>query len=208
MSPSDPAPTRRRERLGEERRRAQIVRATLEVVAHHGYEYASLARIADAAGVSKGLVSHYFGSKDDLMATVARGTLAALRDSLAAGLDLTRPVPDVLRAALRQAARLGQTHATEFRALNRISLNLRGPDEAPRLTLADYEETYRAEEALLRRGQEEGTLRDFDVRVVAVTYQGAIDAMLAYLDEHPDVDPDRYADTLAELLLAGIAVRR
>ena len=36
---------------------------------------------------------------------------------------------------------------------------------------------------------------------MAVTYQGAIDTMLAYLDAHPDADPSAYAGTLADLLL-------
>ncbi len=31
-------------------------------------------------------------------------------------------------------------------------------------------------------------------RVMAVTYQGAIDTMLAYLDAHPDTDPTAYAE--------------
>ncbi|WP_028927784.1 TetR family transcriptional regulator [Pseudonocardia acaciae] len=195
--------SRPRERLGEERRREQIIRATLEVVSERGYEYASLAHIARAAGVSKGLVSHYFGTKDDLMATAARVTMTELRDAVASELDLTAPVPDVIRSALRHAAQLGRTHSTEFRALTRITHNLRGPDGLPRLTLADYEDTYRAQEMLFRRGQEEGTLRGFDTRVMAVTYQGAIDMMLAYLDEHPDIDPVHYADALADILLAG-----
>lgn len=206
MSPAAPndQPPRRRERLAEDTRREQIVRATVEVVAEHGYEYASLANIARAAGVSKGLVSHHFGSKDELMATTVRVTLTDLRGAIAAELDLSAPVPTVIRSALRHAARLGRTHATQFRALEAITHNLRGPDGTPRLTLADYEDTYRAEETLLRRGQQEGSLRAFDVRVMAVTYQGAIDAMLAYLDEHPEIDPDTYADDLADLLLSGI----
>ena len=36
---------------------------------------------------------------------------------------------------------------------------------------------------------------------MAVTDQGAIDTMLAYLDAHPETDPTAYADTLADLLL-------
>jgi uncharacterized glyoxalase superfamily protein PhnB len=45
---------RRRRRLGEEERRAQIIRGCVEVLAREGYRQASLARIAEAAGVSKG----------------------------------------------------------------------------------------------------------------------------------------------------------
>lgn len=40
---------------------------------------------------------------------------------------------------------------------------------------------------------------------MAVTYQGAMDAMFAYLDSHPDEDADKYADSLADILLAAMA---
>ena len=39
---------------------------------------------------------------------------------------------------------------------------------------------------------------------MAVTYQGAVDTMTAYLDAHPETDGHAYADALAELLLNAI----
>ena len=153
-----------RQRLGEEERRAQIVRATLVVLAGRGYEQASLARIAAEAGVSKGLVSHYFADKETLLEETARLTAARVRDSIAAELDLTAPVPDVIRAAIRRVAHLSSTHHVELKAIREIVPNLRRPDGALRLDLSAYEETYQAQEQLFRRGQDEGTLRAFDTR--------------------------------------------
>ena len=177
----------------------------VEVLAREGYRHASLARIAEVAGVSKGLVSHYFANKEALMEQTALATVGFLRAEIRSGLDLTASVPDIIRAALRYASQLRHTHATELRALDQIVHNLHGPDGAPRLDLRAYEDTYRDEEQLFRRGQRDGTLRDFDTRVMAVTYQGAIDTMLAYLDAHPDTDPHTYADALADLLLHAIS---
>ncbi|WP_433798446.1 TetR/AcrR family transcriptional regulator [Actinomycetospora sp. CA-084318] len=202
---ADPAPVRR-QRLSEDERRSQILAATIAVVAGQGYEQASLARIAEQAGVSKGLVSHYFGSKEDLMALAAREAVRIVREAVAAELDLAAPVPEVVRSALRRAAHLRTTHREPVAALAGILANLRSPDGSPRLSLADYEDSYRAQEVLFRRGQAEGTLRPLDPRVMAVTYQGAIDSMLGYAEAHPDTDLDRYADTLADLLLGGFGV--
>lgn len=40
---------------------------------------------------------------------------------------------------------------------------------------------------------------------MAITYQGAIGVMIGYLGtKHPHIDPDDYADKLADILLAGI----
>lgn len=202
---AEPTPARIRQRLDEDERREQIIRATVAAVAEHGYEGVSLARIADHARVSKGLISHYFADKDDLMAQTVRVTVAAIRDSMAAELDLSARVPEVIRAALRRAASLNVTHRDELTALNQITTNLRAPDGSRRLSLADYEDTYRAQQALFARGQAEGSLRSFDTRVMAVTYQGAVDMMLSYAEVHPDTDLDHYAEALADILLAGIA---
>ena len=155
----------RRRRLGAEQRRGQLIDAAVSVVSSRGYRNASLAAIASEAGVSKGLVWHYFADGDDLMEQTARSTLVALRETVAKDLDLS----------------------------------------APRLRLDEYEETYMLQATLFQRGQDEGSLRSFDTRYMAVTYQGAIDTMLAYLDSHPGTDADEYAATVAEIFLGGIA---
>lgn len=197
-------PARVRRRLGERERREQIIRATVAAVAEHGYDGVSMGRIAERAGISKGLISHYFADKDDLMEQTVTTTVAAIRDEVAAALDLSAPVPRVIRAAIRRAAALNVTHREELRALTQIIHNLRGPDGGHRLSLADYEETYLAQQTLFRRGQAEGSLRAFDTRVMAVTYQGAIDTMLSYADAYPETDLAGYADSLADILLAGM----
>jgi len=67
---------------------------------------------------------------------------------------------------------------------------------------------YGAQEAIFRRGQAEGYFRStFDPRLLAVTYQGVVDAMLGYLDSHPDIDAEDYAATVAGVLLDGIVDR-
>lgn len=48
-------------------RRAQIVDGLLTVVAAQGYERASVAQIAAAAGLAAGLVHHHFGNKREVL---------------------------------------------------------------------------------------------------------------------------------------------
>lgn len=199
---------RRRQRLDEGQRRAQIIAGCIQVLAEHGYQQASLALIAKAAGVSKGLIWHYYSDRDTLMEQAAITTLSQLRDQVAADIDVTAPVPAVLDAAIHRAADLGRTHPTQLRAISQIVQNLRDPDGTLHLDMTYYEETYEAQEQLFRRGQTEGTLREFDTRVMAVTYQGAIDAMLGYLKSHSDTDISAYADTLSNLLIAAITTHR
>ena len=58
-------------------RRGEIAEALWRIAAREGLEAVSLSRVADAAGVSKGRVQHYFASRDDLLAFTA--TLLYLR---------------------------------------------------------------------------------------------------------------------------------
>lgn len=200
-------PQRPRRRLSEAERRAQIIRGCVEVLARDGYRNASIARVADAAGVSKGLVSHYFGDRESLMEQTAIETVAHLRAEIATAIDLTREVPEILRAAILHASAVRSTHTVEMRALDQIGHNLLDADGAPRLDLNAYEDTYQAQERLLRRGQDEGTIRALDTRVAAVTYQAGVDAMIAYLDAHPETDRAQYADAFTDLIIGALKSR-
>ena len=197
--------TTRRQRLSPDERRHQLITATVAVVAAHGYRGATADAIVRRAGVSKGLLWRYFADLDDLMQHTARRTAMAVAQAVGATLDLTAPAPEVVRAAIHGAAGLLRTHPTERRALQEIVLNLRTPEGVQQLTLDDYEELYAAQEAIFRRGQEEGDFRaGLNPRILAVTYQGSVDAMLGYLEAHPEVDPDGFAETVADVLLGGI----
>jgi AcrR family transcriptional regulator len=56
------------------------------------------------AGVSKGLLWHYFADGDDLMEQTARVTLVTLRETVASDIDLSAEAPHIIRAAIRRAA--------------------------------------------------------------------------------------------------------
>lgn len=60
---------------------AAILRAALDEFAAHGFSAASLNRIIDAAGISKGSMYYYFDDKEELYAHVARGELGRLFES-------------------------------------------------------------------------------------------------------------------------------
>lgn len=72
---------RRFRREGEERRRHALIAATLDLVARGGAQAATVRAIADLAGVTPGLIRHYFATKEDLTraayAQVMEGMTAA-----------------------------------------------------------------------------------------------------------------------------------
>lgn len=60
-------------------RRKQLVDAAIAVIHAEGFANATVARIARKAGVSTGMVHHYFHDKDDLLFATMRFLLAELR---------------------------------------------------------------------------------------------------------------------------------
>jgi AcrR family transcriptional regulator len=188
-------------------RRAQIVDAAITVVAEEGYARASMARIAQQAGLSKGLLSYHFRNKEHLLEQALRTTFEAITEAIVDELDVSAPAPEILRETIHRLAGYGVAHRQELRALDQISRNLRDAEGRPLLTLADYDEAYGQLEQLYRKGQREGTFRSFDTRVMAVTQQAAIDTMFAYADAYPGTDVRQYAADLADLLLAAVVTR-
>ncbi|HEY6482260.1 MAG TPA: betaine-aldehyde dehydrogenase [Steroidobacteraceae bacterium] len=87
QSTSHPAPRKDKGRAGtardelEEARQRQLIEVTIDSLAEVGYLGSTLAQIASRAGVSPGLVAHYFDDKDGLLLA----TFRTLGRRLAAG---------------------------------------------------------------------------------------------------------------------------
>ena len=64
-------------------RRSQLIAATLEAVDQVGMADASIAYIARLAGVSNGIISHYFKDKNGLLEATMRHLMQALREAVA-----------------------------------------------------------------------------------------------------------------------------
>ncbi len=82
-----------RRRLEPDARREQILAVAVHLFAERGYAEVSTTDVARAAGVARGLINHYFGTKKDLYLDVIRVMLTVPRqtvDQLPAGDLATR----------------------------------------------------------------------------------------------------------------------
>ncbi|XOY56639.1 MAG: TetR/AcrR family transcriptional regulator [Rhodobacterales bacterium] len=74
-------------REGEEARRAALIDATLDCIAEGGPQAATVRAIALKAGVTPGLIKHYFDTKEDLVAAAHETLMTRLTEASAAALD-------------------------------------------------------------------------------------------------------------------------
>lgn len=74
-------------RAGEEARRTDLIEATLALIAEGGHEAATVRAIAARAGVTPGLIRHYFARKEDLVAAAHEALMTGLTEAAAARLD-------------------------------------------------------------------------------------------------------------------------
>jgi AcrR family transcriptional regulator len=107
----------RRTRLGVDARREQLLRIGAELFSDRAYDDVWIDEIAAAAGVSKGLLYHYFPSKRDFVSAVARDEIARIH-------ELTEPDPDLLpeeqlRASIDALLAYLERHPAAFIAFHR-----------------------------------------------------------------------------------------
>jgi AcrR family transcriptional regulator len=86
--------------VDHDERREQIAHAACIVVANHGFEQATVVRIARAAGYTTGMLPHYFSSKQDILLSALRLSLlrieARLHEAGSQGPDLLAVLTEAL----------------------------------------------------------------------------------------------------------------
>jgi AcrR family transcriptional regulator len=108
-----------RRRMSTDQRREQLLAIGAVLFAEQAYDDVWIEQVAELAGVSRGLLYHYFPTKRDFFAAVVR----VERDRM---LQLTNPdpaLPTYDRAAAALDAYLGfaESHAHGFRAFHRAA---------------------------------------------------------------------------------------
>jgi AcrR family transcriptional regulator len=112
--------TARRSRLSTDARREQLVALGIEIFSERPYDEVSIDAIAAAAGISKGLLYHYFPSKRDFYVAVIRSAADEMQ-------ALTVPDPalaprDRLAAALERYLEYVETHARGYATVLRAGI--------------------------------------------------------------------------------------
>jgi AcrR family transcriptional regulator len=163
----------KRVRLNPEARRAQLIDLGVEMLATRRLDELSVELIAKAAGISRGLLFHYFPSKQEFHLEVARAAAAemirrtepdtglspveALRGALTSFVEYVEENPDNYKSLVRGAAS-GDTHMRAIFDETRGTMAQRildvlagmGLEVSPRVTLAIHGWVAYVEECVIR----------------------------------------------------------
>lgn len=195
-------------RQSREQRETAIMQAAQRVFAEKGYEDAAMSEIAALAGVVEGTIYKYFESKRDLLFRVMaawyegllrdydigiagiQGTRNRLRYIVWRHLRTIHDEPALCRLFYSQIRTAGDYHASYIQDLNR---------RYTRFTVR-----------LLKEGMAAGEIRpDVNVALVRDLIYGTIEHHCwNYLRGQGDLDVDRLADELVDLVLPGVAQAR
>lgn len=112
-----------RARLGVVERRAQLVALGLELFGKQPYDELSIDDIARSAGISKGLLYHYFPSKRDFYVATVRAGAAQLLDVIDAATAEADPV-GALDAGIDAYLSYTEAHGDAFVSLMRSGIGV------------------------------------------------------------------------------------
>lgn len=194
-----------RTRKSREDRIAEILAVAEEVFNERGFERATVAEIANRAGVVEGTVFRYFTSKHELVLHIISRWYEVHFNGLITGLRGITGTRNRLRYII-----WSQLQAMTERAelTGAIILAARGLDESfTRQVNAQYERATRPLFETLAEGRRSGDIRsDIPDQLVSNMIYGAIEHSLwQMLQQNISLDIDQVADELVELIYGGIA---
>jgi len=93
------------------------LQAALELIAEHGFHGAPMSLVAQRAGVSAGIIYHYFASKEDLIHALYHQIEADFSRALLAGIPQSLPLAEAFTQIWLNAYRFYRSHPHQARFL-------------------------------------------------------------------------------------------
>lgn len=191
----------RRRSFTESARRAQIIDEAVRAIAEVGYARASLGLIAQRLGVSKGVLSYHFTSREEMVEEIITLTLARAEAFMTSRLEGAIGYRELLARYVEGVLAFIGSNRDWVVALLEI-YNARASDYSQHSTsfVAGLQE-------LLEGGQRAGEFRGFSPRVMATTIRAALEAVPHLLVAEPGLDLGEYGRELVATFDAATAAR-
>jgi AcrR family transcriptional regulator len=192
-----------------ERTRQRLLDVSLRLFVRQGYAGTTVRDIADAAGLSVGLMFHYFPSKQALLQEHARSIDAAVATVVRGLAPGARPLEAFEAVA---ATVLGSLNDPGTRDVFLLASQILSLDSIPRSVkrLVNTTRSIDASVPLVESGQRRGEIRAGDPRALAIAFWGALQGIAEILVWYPNGSVPRAEDVVGLLrpAAAGSSRRR
>ncbi|WP_407110754.1 TetR/AcrR family transcriptional regulator [Streptomyces sp. DSM 116494] len=182
--------------LGGLARKAQLLDCAVDVLVELGFAGTSVAEVARRAGVSKGVVTYHFPTKEDLLGEVVASLYREAGEQIGQATGDSDSVIGELATYIRSNLTFVADHPRHVRAVMEVAANMRPADGPP-----GGEDPLSAHlRELIERGQATGEVADVDAGVLAMTIRASIDAAAARAACDPTADPRGHAEHLVTIV--------
>ena len=148
------------------------------MIAEHGYAGTSLARIAEAAGLSNAAVLYHFGSKNAVLESAYAKVIGDLAESVWTAMSGAPSAKDSIDAYVRALVGFMLSHPTYLRLMIEVltTSDLGQPGQPPEPDSSTPPRWAPLADAMAR-AQTDGDFRSFDTRTYAIALGGALDGI-------------------------------
>ena len=181
----------------------RLLAAATRLFAEQGYDRTSVQEIVEAAGVAKGALYHYFGSKEDLLQEIYARVLRLQQDRLDVRAGADAPVEQRLREAAADVVVTTIENLDDgaifFRSMHHLS-----PEKLTqvRVERRRYHKRFRA---LVEEGRRSGVFSTAIPADLVVDYHfGSVHHLSTWYRPDGPLTPQQVADHLADLLLRAL----
>jgi len=181
----------------------RLLSAATRLFAQRGYDRTSVQEIVAAAGVTKGAMYHYFGSKDDLLSEIYGRVLRLQTEQLEKVAATEAPVLERLRRAAVDVV-VSTIENLDDTTIFMQSIHLLSPEKrrAVRAERRRYHERFRS---LIEEGQRAGVFRqDKPADIVVDFFFGSVHHLGTWYREGGALSARQVAGHYADLLLDGL----
>ena len=188
-------------------RRRALIEATARCLAERGHAETSVREVCARAGVSPGLVRHYFGGIDTLIAETYRFIGSQVAETLAAALDTAEAAPEARLRAFIDASFRPPVLDPDLLSIWLSFWSLVRRDDAIRQVHRDVYAAYRRRLEGLITSAAEARKRRVDAALAALAFTAMLDGLWLELCLDPSVftpeDAVRIANGWVDGLLSG-----
>jgi AcrR family transcriptional regulator len=181
----------------------RLMSVATKLFAQKGFDRTSVQEIVEAAGVTKGALYHYFGSKDDLLSEIYGRVLREQMAQLEKVAATEAPLRERLRSAASDVVVSSIANLDDTKIFMQ-SMHQLNPDKqrAVRAERRRYHEAFRS---LIEEGQAEGEFRtDTPADLIVDFFFGSVHHLGTWYRRGGSLSAQQVGDHFAELLLGAL----